>query len=178
MAWTAAGADNAFLALPSPDGLVASGKKLFGNFTPQPASTTRNGFAALAVYDDPANGGNGDGVIDEKDAVFASLRLWIDANHDGVAQPGELHTLPSLGVYVISLKYTAYDVFMVADPPTGLTPVAIPIDRRPLWQFFSSRCLRFPLPRNVFRLPTAKERSGGAESRFDDLCRRLAQGND
>jgi hypothetical protein len=105
MAWTAPGADNAFLALPGADGLVHSGKQLFGNVTPQPQSATPNGFAALAVYDDAKNGGNGDGVIDSKDAIFSSLRLWIDANHDGISQPEELHTLPELGVTSISLDY-------------------------------------------------------------------------
>ncbi len=105
MAWTAPGADNAFLVLPGPDGLVHNGMQLFGNLTAQPASNNPNGFAALAVYDDPKNGGNGDGIIDSRDAVFASLRLWIDADHDGVSQPEELFTLPSLGVNSISLTY-------------------------------------------------------------------------
>jgi hypothetical protein len=107
MGWTAKGVSNAFLALPGPDGLVHDGKQLFGNFTPQPSSdlVNPNGFAALAVYDDPKNGGNGDGVIDSRDQVFASLRLWIDVNHDGVSQPSELFTLPSQGVNSISLTY-------------------------------------------------------------------------
>jgi hypothetical protein len=107
MGWTAKGVNNAFLALPGPDGLVHDGKQLFGNFTPQPPSdlVNPNGFAALAVYDDPKNGGNGDGVIDSRDEIFASLRLWIDVNHDGVSQPSELFTLPSRGVNSISLTY-------------------------------------------------------------------------
>jgi hypothetical protein len=105
MGWTAKGSDNAFLVLPGLDGLVHSGKEMFGNFTPQPSSEHPNGFAALAVYDQPDHGGNGDGKIDAHDAIFSSLRLWIDENHDGICQREELHTLPSLGVNSISLHY-------------------------------------------------------------------------
>lgn len=57
MGWTAAASDNAFLALPGADGLVHNGGQLFGNFTPQPPSANPNGFAALAVYDDPKTEG-------------------------------------------------------------------------------------------------------------------------
>src|SRR5262249_11202846 len=105
IAWTATGFRNAFLELPEADGMVRSGKDLFGNFTAQDKSKRPNGFLALAEWDEPDQGGNGDGVIDDHDAVWPRLRLWIDENHDGISQPNELHPLQELGVFAISVNY-------------------------------------------------------------------------
>jgi hypothetical protein len=86
---------------------VDNGSELFGIGTVLPDGTkARDGFQALAMYDDPARGGNSDGVIDTSDAVWNKLRLWVDKNHNAICEPNEVNPIHKYGVERISLSAT------------------------------------------------------------------------
>jgi hypothetical protein len=60
-----------------------------------------SGFTALAQFDS-----NHDGVIDSNDPIHAQLRIWQDANGNGVVDPGELETLTQAGIASINIATT------------------------------------------------------------------------
>jgi hypothetical protein len=105
IAWTEAGADIAFLALDRDgDGLITSGKELFGEHA-VPGAT--NGFDALMRTAD-MEGGSGGGTVSGDDPVFSRLLLWTDRNHNGVSEPSELKPASDL-VSDIGLSYQKYN---------------------------------------------------------------------
>ena len=102
ISWTAPTSDLAFLAIDrNGNGSIDNGGEIFGNATVlKDGSRAPNGFAALADLD-----GNGDGVIDARDAVWSHLLLWVDRNHDGKSEPSELLPVSASGVTAIETSY-------------------------------------------------------------------------
>ena len=89
-AW--ASSDDGFLAVDlDGDGKITTAAELF-------AEEPTVGFDALAAYDS-----NTDGVINADDAGYADLRIWQDADSDGITDDGELRTLAEAGIASIDL---------------------------------------------------------------------------
>lgn len=89
---------------PDNQGLVTDGLQLFGNRTLDGDPRTLTGFAALAKLDD-----NGDGLIDQRDAGWAKLRVWLDKKPDGLVGLNELYSLDQLKIVALELKPQAED---------------------------------------------------------------------
>jgi hypothetical protein len=88
------------------DNKIGDGRELFGSATVlNSGDTATDGFQALRDLDD-----NQDGVIDATDAAFANLKVWVDANGNGVADEGELKTLEELGIISMKLEAQVSDL--------------------------------------------------------------------
>ncbi|MEL6707915.1 MAG: putative Ig domain-containing protein, partial [Pseudomonadota bacterium] len=78
------------------DGLITQGSELSLAAEDEAA---RSGLQGLARLDS-----NGDGLVDGDDARFGELRIWQDANENGVTDAGELRTLDEEGIVSLSLS--------------------------------------------------------------------------
>jgi hypothetical protein len=136
--WPEAGSGNGWLVYPyrthpgSKDTnlAVASGKDMFGSMTEQmkieflsspckehPETCNQdNGYAALQILKQPSQGGYQDYdnpdeslILSTKDKQWKKLRIWIDENRDGIAQPYELHELSEYDIHNISLNAAMTD---------------------------------------------------------------------
>jgi len=106
IAWTDPEAEVGFLAWDRDlNGVIDSGRELFGDSTVQPPSNAPNGFLALALMDQAESGGNGDGVISEQDGLWGALQVWVDRNHNGRSEEDELSPLSAHKVAAIDLAF-------------------------------------------------------------------------
>ena len=77
------GKDDGWLALDkNGDGKIGDGSELFGEAMRKKDGTlAKDGFDALVEFDD-----NKDGKIDSSDAIYSQLRVWQDANGNGITE--------------------------------------------------------------------------------------------
>ncbi|AWW75330.1 hypothetical protein CD351_12915 [Erythrobacter sp. KY5] len=92
------------------------------------APEARSAMQGLASFDT-----NGDGLVSVLDERFGELKVWVDTDHDGRSDMGELRTLADHGIVSISLRAAASEdtnkvgrnvllstaVFNLADGSTG-----------------------------------------------------------
>jgi hypothetical protein len=89
------------------NGRIDDGTELFGISTRllSTGQFAHHGYEALAEYDRPEFGGNGDGKITKADALYARLLVWRDQNHNGLTTPDELRSLADAGIVSIDVTY-------------------------------------------------------------------------
>lgn len=90
------------------DRTISSAAELLGDKSCCGGNPCYDGAAALAAYDAPSRGGNGDGVIDPRDSVYDLLLIWVDKNQDGRSQTDELAGLRQHGIQAFDLQAKHY----------------------------------------------------------------------
>ncbi|MBV5344874.1 MAG: hypothetical protein JZU63_04760, partial [Rhodoferax sp.] len=102
--------EDGFLALDRDgNGAIDSGRELFGDSTPlfdaegHEIGKAEDGFDALAQEDS-----NHDGIVNDQDARWNDLRIWQDANQNGISEAGELKTMAAAGIASISVAKTEH----------------------------------------------------------------------
>ena len=83
------------------NGVIDDGTELFGNNSVlSSGQKAKNGFEALADLDT-----NNDGLFNSSDAEWNNVKVWKDANGNGIVDEGELLTLEQVGVAGINVDY-------------------------------------------------------------------------
>jgi hypothetical protein len=100
MAW--AGADDALLVFDEDNDRVITSRNEFA--FAEYLENAKTDLEGLAWFDQFAQGGNEDGVLDERDALWSKFGLWRDANQNGITDPGELRTSGDNGLQSVNLK--------------------------------------------------------------------------
>lgn len=99
-AWVGAG-DGMLVLDRNFNGMIDKGSELFGNTQ---VAIGAQGLKALGVVD-----ANVDGNIDQRDAVYSQLRVWQDANGNGLVDNGETRSLSDMGISAIHYQRGSYD---------------------------------------------------------------------
>ena len=83
------------------NGQIDDGTELFGNNSVlSSGEKAANGFEALKDLDS-----NNDGIFNSSDTAWNQVKVWKDANSNGVVDEGELLTLEQAGIENIDLNY-------------------------------------------------------------------------
>lgn len=87
--------EDAFLAIDNNgNGQIDDSSELFGG-------AVGEGFDKLTTFDS-----NSDGFVNANDALFGELKVWQDANENGITDDGELNSLESTGIASLNTAYT------------------------------------------------------------------------
>jgi hypothetical protein len=111
-AWTDPATEEAFLWIDFDRDRVAQVTELFGSRMRAPNGDYHaHGFDALMKFDRVEFGGDRDGQITHRDAVWPHLRLWVDRNHDAISQEREISGLSSHRIVALNLAHVEGETY-------------------------------------------------------------------